>query len=615
MRILAALAALLLSVPGPLAVPAAAQDGGPITRTHALAEFGEPLHGPDFKHFRYVNPQAPKGGAITLSEPGTFSPSNTFDNLNLIPLRGVQAFAVSLAMETLFAASGDELGVSYGLLAESAEYPEDRSWITFTLRPEARWHDGRPVTAEDVAWTFQQIQAHGRPFLKSFYRDVDGVEVLDERRVRFTMKTRGLMKPLVNIAGLTPYPKHWWTTGGRDIASGTLEPLLTSGPYRIAGVDAGRSLSFERVRDYWGANLPVNVGRYNFDRIQVVFFRDDDVRYEAFLAGNYDARQENRAQRWVRGYDTPAVHEGRIQKLALPDERPKGAQGYRLNVRRAKFADPRVREALAHLFDFQWIQQNLLYGQYTRTRSNFPNSDFGASGPPTREELALLEPFRDKLDPRVLTRAFDPPSGDGTGTGRAGLREALRLFREAGWVVRQGRLVNEKTGEPLAIEFLEDDPAINRIIQPYVETLRKAGIDASLRIVDTAQMQQRTDEFDFDATMVNFNFFPPPGPELRSYFGSEAARTNGSANYSGIADPVVDALIEKVVQAENLADLKVASRALDRVLLWGWYMVPHWYANETWLAFWDRFGRPEQRPRYASGFFDTWWLDPAKAPR
>jgi microcin C transport system substrate-binding protein len=602
---LRAFAAALLLL---LAAPAAAQDApaSPVT-THAVAEFGEPAYPPGFPHFAYVRPDAPKGGRITVSEPGTFSPTASFDTLNLIPLRGQPAWAVGLAYDPLFAPSGDEIGVSYGLIAESATIAPDQSWVEFTLREEARWHDGQPITAEDVAWTFRMIREHGRPFLKAFYQDVADVEVTGPRTVRFAMRTTGLMKPIANVAGLTPQPRHWWTAPGRNIAEGTLEPVLGSGPYRVTAVDSGRSLGFERVRDYWAADLNVNVGRHNFDRIDVIYFRDDDVRFEAFLAGAYDARNENRAQRWVRGYDVPPVLDGRIRKIELPDERPKGAQGFRFNTRRPQFADPRVREALAHLFDFAWVRENLLFGQYERTASNFPNSEFGADGPPTPEELALLEPFRDRLDPRVLAQPYEPPSGDGTGLSRANLREAFRLFREAGWVVRDGRMVNARTGEPFRIEFLDDSQTMARIVQPYVEWLRRAGIDATLRIVDSAQMQRRQDDFDFDALVVNFNFFPPPGPELRSYFGSAAASQPGSANLAGISDPVVDALIEKVVEAPDIESLRTASRALDRVLLWGWYMVPQWYSDEHWIAYWDRFDRPETKPRYGSGFFDTWW--------
>jgi microcin C transport system substrate-binding protein len=590
-----------------IAAPATAQT----TRTHAIAEFGAPALGPDFPHLPHVNPSAPKGGTLTLSEPGTFSVQGTFDTLNLLPLRGVPARSVALLHQSLFVASGDEQSVSYGLIAATAEYPEDRSWIAFDIRPEARWNDGTPITADDVVWTFEMVKAHGNPFLKSFYAEIEGATVEGPRRVRFSVTTRDSMKPLANIAGLTVYPKHWWTSNGRDIGRGTLEPPLGSGPYRLAQVEPGRTLVYERVRDHWSERLPIAVGQANFDTIRIVYFRDEDVRYEAFFAGNYDVRSENRAQRWVQGYDAPAVREGRIKRLELADARPKGAQGFRFNTRRERFADPRVREAFAHLFDFQWIQRTILYGQYARTVSNFPNSDFGASGPPTPEELALLEPFRATLDPRVFTEAYAPPSGDGTGSARTGLREALRLFRAAGWEVRNNRLVNTRTGEPMTVEFLEDDPSLQRIIQPYVETLRRAGIDASLRIVDAAQMQARTDDFDFDAQMVNFNFFPPPGPELRSYFGSAAAATQGSANYAGIRDRAVDALIETVIAAPDLASLKVANRALDRALLWGWYMVPQWYSDTAWIAHWDRFGRPERTPRYAVGVLPayvlTWW--------
>ena len=584
-------------------------------RATALAEFGEPANPPDFPYFRYVNPNAPKGGQITLAEPGSFSVQASFDTLNSLPLGGALAGSVRLIYESLFVSSADEIGVLYAGMAASVEYPDDRSWAIFTLRPQARWHDGVAITAGDVAFTFEKVRQYGDPFQKSFLREVEGVEVLDDHQVRFTFSTRNRMKPLLNVAGLSIRPRHWWTSNGRDISKSTLELPLGSGPYRLTAIDPGRSLTYERVQDYWGSSLPVSKGQDNFDSIRVIYFRDDDVRYQAFLAGTYDARQENRAQRWAQGYDVPAVQDKRIIRLSLPDERPKGAQGIRWNTRRATLADPRVREALAWLFDFTWVQRTILSGQYARTQSNFPNSPFGADGAPTAQEISLLAQFAPQLDPRVQTQAFVPPSGDGSGQDRAATRQALKLLREAGWDVKNGRMTHTVTKEPMTIEILEGDSSLQRVVQPYIETLRRVGINASARIVDSAQYQARVDDFDFDAVIVNFNFFPPPGPELRSYFGSAAATEKGSANYSGIRDPVVDALIEQVIAARDIEETKIASRALDRVLLWGWYMMPQWYSNQTWIACWDRFGRPEVQPRFGSGYFSTWWYDAEKAGR
>ena len=578
----------------------------------ALKQFGEPEFKPGFTHFPHADPDAPKGGQITLAAQGSF------DSLNPIILRGVTPRTLGLVSDGLMVGSGWELDAAYGALAERVEVPDDKSWAIFHLRKEARWHDGVPVTAADVAFAWESIQAHGSPFLKSFLDRVASVEALDDQRLKITLKTTGEIKPIIDFAtAISPQPKHWWTANGRDISKTTLEPILGSGPYRIKTVDPGRSITYERVQDYWGKDLPTARGFNNFDTVKVDYYRDDDVMFEAFKAGAYDFRTENRAQRWTTGYDFPAAKDGRVNRIEVRSELPLGAQGFRLNTRRAKFADPRVREALGYLFDFEWIQKNILYGQYTRTTSNFPNSDFGAKGPPTKAELELLEPFRGKLPDRVFTTAYEPPKTDGSGNSRANVREATRLFREAGWELKNGKLTNAKTGEVMSIEFLDGSGGLTRVIQPYVEALRKIGIDAVLRIVDTAQYQARTDEFDFDVVVANFNFFTPPGTELRSYFGSAAADIKGSANYAGIKEPAADAMIDRALAAKDLDSVQAATRALDRVLLWGFYMIPHWYNTENWIAYKTKFGFPEKTPKYDlgfrnNGFPDSWWVQPGK---
>jgi microcin C transport system substrate-binding protein len=575
---------------------------GGVTTTHALAEFSAPKYASSFTHFDYVDPKAPKGGAVVTAEPGSF------DSLNSIILRGQVPRGIGLIGDSLFTGSGDELDVVYGLLAETADYPADKSWVVFNLRPEARFHDGHPVTAADFVFGWKAIEAHGRPFLKSFLEAVETVEALDEQRLKVSFKTRNEMKPLIRAASiLTPEPEHWWTVEGRDISKTTLEPPLTSGPYRVKAVDPGRSITYERVADYWGRDLPVNVGQNNFDVIRTDFYRDDDVMFEAFKGGGYDFRQENRAQRWTSGYDIPQVKDGRIEKRAIANERPFGAQGIRFNMRRPQFADARVRLALAYLYDFEWLQKNILYGQYRRVGSNFPNSDFGASGSPSPAELAILEKYRGRVPEEVFTTAYEPPSTDGSGNNRDNFRKAMALFREAGYQTRDNKLVNAKSGQQLRIEFLDDSQAMVRVMQPYVTALQRAGIDATIRIVDSAQNQARVDEFDFDAVTVFFNFFPPPGTEQRSYFGSAAADVKGSANYAGIKDPVVDALIEEIIAAKDLETLQATSRALDRVLLWNHTMIPQWYNDQTWVAYWTKFGWPERKPRYDTGFPATWW--------
>lgn len=586
------------------AAEAAEAAAGEVTTSHALARFGAPAFGPDFGHYPYVNPDAPKGGRLRLAAQGSF------DSLNMLILRGVWPRALMLTRDTLMEASGDELDVAYGLIADRVAYPTDLSWIEFHLRPEARFQDGHPITADDFVFAWEAIQNHGRPFLRAFLTEVESVEAVGPHRLKATFSTQGDIKPLLNLATtLAPEPRHWWQAQGRDIGKTTLEPILGSSAYRIDSVDPGRRVTLARVEDYWARNLPIARGRDNFDIITVDYYRDDTVMFEAFKGDAYDFRVEHRAQRWATGYrGLDALEDGRLLKRAVPHRQPLGAQGFRFNTRRAKFADARVRAAIGHLFDFEWTQRNLLYGQYKRVKSNFPNSDFGASGAPSEEERAVLQAYAAQLPPEVLTLAYEPPSG----SQRESLRTATRLFRDAGWRYQGRSLVNAETGAPLTIEFLTLSPAFERIILPFIQNLDRAGIQATLRLVDPAQYEVRTNEFDFDVVVVNFNFFPPPGPELRSYYGSQAAEVQGSANYSGIQDPVVDDLIERIIAARDLDQIKLLTRCLDRVLLWGHYMIPQWYNDELWLAHWDRFGWPERNPTYILEFLNTnvprfWW--------
>ena len=583
-------------------LPAWAQEAEQkITRTWAMAEFGEPLYGPDMPHWPYANPDAPKGGSVVL---GAFG---SFDSLNTYILRGQWPAGIGLISDNLMTGSGDELSSAYGLIAENAEYPEDKSWIVFNLRPEARWHDGQPITADDFKFAFDTIKQYGRPFLQSFYEDVSGIEVLDPHKLKFTFKTRDSMKPLLTVAQSSPLPRHWWNANGRDITKTTLEPLLGSGAYRIKAVDPGRSVTYERVADYWAADLPVNRGLNNFDQIRYDYYLDDTVLFEAFMAGRIDYRQENRAQRWNQSYGVPAVTNGNLIKRVVPDETPRGTQGYIFNLRRPQFQDVRVREAINLLYDFESVQRTLLFGEYKRVKSWFPNSEFGAGGAPDPAELAILEKYKDKVRPEVLTKAYEPPVTDGSGNIRNNLREALRLFRDAGWELKNNRLVNA-AGDQMRMEILLVSPSLVRVTEPFVQNARRAGIDASIRVVDTSQYQVRVDDFDYDLLSVALNFFPPPGAEQRSYFGSAAADIRGSANIPGIKDPVVDGLIEELIGAKDLETLAATNRALDRVLLWGWYQIPQWYNDESWLAYWNKFGYPEKKARYSIGFPSTWWM-------
>lgn len=584
--------------------PAFSGEPQKIIKATSMAEFGTPLYTDDIKHFPYVDPNAPKGGKIVLGGFGKF------DNLNPYILKGITPSGLGLTSDSLMTGSGDELLAVYGSIAESVEYPEDKSWIIFTIRPEAKYHDGAPITAGDFVFALEVIKKHARPFLRSFYKEIEKAEAISDSRVKFTITTRNRMKPLMNVANLSPLPRHYWKD--KDITKTTLEPPLASGPYRIKTLDPGRSITYERVKDYWGKNLPINVGTNNFDIIHFDYYRDFDIMFVAFKAGKIDFWSELQSKRWATGYDIPQIKDGQIIKEAVPDATPEGIQGYFFNLRREKFSDTRVREAIGLLFDFETIRRTVLFDQYSRTKTFFPNSDYGASGPPTQDEIELLKPFADQLKPEILSKQFEPSKTDGSGRIRKQLRQALRLFKSAGWDLKGGKLVNEK-GKQMAIEFLIVQPESERVIAPFVQNLQKTGINASIRLVDVSQYQNRTDEFDFDIVTAKLNFFPPPGPELRSYYGSKEADVKGSANMTGIKNPVADTLIEKIIAANDLKTLKTATRALDRVLLWNHYVIPQFHIDVARIAYWDKFARPKQKPKYGVGFPTTWWMDDEKA--
>ena len=593
------------------AAPAAGQETSVVS--HALVEFGDPRYGPDFPHFDYADPAALRGGTLSLASPGGF------DTVNSLPLGGEFPRSIGLLFDSLMVPSQDELSAYYPLIAESVEYAADRSWLVFTLRPEARWHDGAPITADDVAWTFEMIREHGRPFLRQFYAAVEAVTVLDDRRVRFDFATRNTMKPLVRLAGLTVYPRHWWTADGRDISRSTLEPILGSGPYRLVSVDQGRALRYERVEDYWAADLPVRVGHFNPDVVTYRYYRDSDVMFEAFKARAYDFRYEFTSRIWATGYDLDAVEDGLLQREVVPVIGFRGMQGYFFNQRRPQFADRDVRRALSLLYPFEWVQERIMYGLYDRIDSYFQGSDdWSAVGLPEGLELALLEPYRDTLPPELFEEAFANPVNDLRGVTRANARRALEIFAEAGWDLVDGRLTNRETGRAMTFEILLPSPSLEPHTAPFIRALDQVGIEASIRWVDSAEFLRRYQNREFEAISFAYTFYPPPGTDLASYFGSAEADDPGSANIMGIQNPAVDAMIEAVVAAQDLETLQAATRALDRVLLWGHYVVPHWYNPEAWIAYWDRFGRPETEPVYdfafpnAIGFQPTWWIDPER---
>ena len=602
LRVTAAL--LVLAVALALAQVVGVQGADPRATTgHGLSIHGDLKYGPGFKHFEYANPDAPKGGDVRLPAIGTF------DNLNPFILKGVAAAGLGQLFDTLTLASSDEPSSEYGLIAESVEVPADRSWVAFTLRPEARFHDGSPITADDVIWTFQTLKSKGHPFYRAYYAQVAKAETQGPRKVKFSFGA-GENRELPVIAGQLPVlSKAYWSK--RDFEKTTLEPPLGSGPYRVESVDAGRSIVYRRVKNYWGAKLPVRAGQDNFDTIRYDYYRDSTVALEAFKAGQYDFRQENSAKNWATAYTIPAVTQGLIKKEEIPNQVPTGMQAFVFNTRRPIFQDRRVRQALGYAFDFEWANKSLFYGAYTRTRSYFSNSELASSGLPGPEELKVLDPFRGRVTPEVFTKEYQPPVTDGSGDIRANLREALALLKEAGWVVQGGKLANARTGEPMQFEILLDDPNFERITLPFVKNLERLGVTARVRTVDSAQYQKRVESFDFDMAVAVWAQSLSPGNEQTDFWTSERAGIAGSRNLAGVRDPVVDKLVELVISAPDRQNLVARTRALDRVLLWGFYGIPHFHIRTFRVAYWDKFDRPRVSPRYALGF-DTWWVDAKK---
>jgi len=573
------------------------------TRTvHALAMHGQPKYGPDFTQLDYVNPEAPKGGTVRFAAIGTF------DSFNPFILKGEPAAGAGSPFETLLVGTADEAFSEYGLIAESIEVPDDRSWVAFTLRPEARWHDGQPITADDVIFSFNLLKEKGHPFYRAYYANVTAVEKLDERKVKFTFGG-GVNRELPLIMGQLPIlPKHYWQ--GRDFEKATLEPPLGSGPYRIESFEAGRNVVLKRVPDYWGKDLPINRGQNNWDTIRYEYFGDDTVALEAFKSGEFDFRQESNSKLWATAYDVPQVRDGRIVKELIPNELPTGMQGFAFNTRRKLFQDRRVRQALGYAFDFEWSNKTLFYGQYTRTASYFSNSELASRDLPQGEELAILEKYRGRVPDEVFTTAFEPPVTDGSGNNRANLKQAAELLKQSGWAVEGGKLV--KDGQPFEFEILLDNPAFERVAQPFIANLERLGIAAHIRSVDTSQYQNRMDAFDYDMVVESFGQSLSPGNEQRDFWGQVSADTTGGRNIIGIKDPVVDELIDLVIAAPDREALVARTRALDRVLLWGHYVVPHWHIQAFRVVHWDMFARPAVQPKYGLGL-DTWWIDAAKA--
>jgi len=572
------------------------------TPVHGIAMHGDLAYGADFEHFSYANPDAPKGGSLTLSALGSF------DSFNPFIIKGQPAGSVGLIYETLTVRSLDEPFSEYGLLAESMEMPEDRSWVAFNLRADASWHDGKPVTAEDVIWSLETLKEKGSPFYRFYYQNVTKAEADGERRVKMTFDG-SVNRELPLILGQMPVlPKHYYEDRAFDET--TLEPPLGSGPYRIKSFEPGRQIIYERVQDYWGQDIPVNRGRYNFDEVRYEYFRDANVALEGLKAGVYDIRVENSSKNWATGYTGPAIEDGLIVLEEISREAGTGMQSFAFNLRRSKFQDPRVRKALAFAFDFEWTNENLFYGQYARTDSFFENSELASSDLPDEAELALLEPLRDQIPPEVFTETYQPPSTDGSGNARKNLRTALNLLKEAGWTVTNGKLANE-AGENLDFEVLLVSPLFERITAPFAKNLERLGIEVSMRTIDPAQYQNRLEKFDFDVVVGSWGQSLSPGNEQRDFWGTDAATREGSRNLLGVADPAIDALIDAVIQADSRDALVAASRALDRVLLWNHFVIPQWHSAVDRYAYWNKFKRPENDPKFGVDQF-SWWVDSGK---
>lgn len=604
-----------------LATMVSAQAGdGPVTKSYAIAVLSKPALPANFPYFPYVNPHAPKGGEVTLAAIGSFDSFNPFI-LRGTPVVGMVGSWVPMpggsgggatvghVWESLFTSSANEAESAYGHLAQTIEIPADRMWVAFDLRPQAKFSDGTPVTAEDVAWTFRTLMTQGRPSIRVQFANVKDVEVTGPRRVVFQLKhPAGRQLPLM-LSGLPVLPAYWFK--GRDFSEPLRQPPIGSGPYRIASFDMGRSITYERNPDWWAKNMPTGIGTNNFNTVRIEYFRDSSVALQAFKAGTIDVRAENISKNWATAYNFPAVKKGLVIKGVFRHHLPTGMQGYAMNTRRPVFANPLVREAMGLVFDFQWTNKNLFYGAYTRTKSYFSNSPLASSGIPTGAELKLLEPYRSELPPQLFTEPFTLPVTDGSGNNRKQLMEALKLLFKAGYKVKHQKLVNAQ-GQQMHFTILLDDPSLERVSLPYARNLQKIGINAQVRVVDPATYQHLTDDFDFDMTMMIYPENAIPGNELLDYWSCAAAKAKGSMNLPGICDPAVDALIRKVLEAPDMDSLETAAHALDRVLLWRWYLVPNWDSEVFHVAYWNRFGHPDIPIR--DGFnFDRWWVDAAKA--
>lgn len=581
----------------------AANNSGDLTPQRGIAMYGTPAYKAGFDHFSYVNPDAPKGGTLRLAVV-----ANGFDTFNPFVIRGVAAAGVNnYVYDTLLESSSDEPFSAYGLIAKSLEVPDDRSYVIFNLRPEARFQDGVPITADDVAFTFKLLTTEGHPLYRNYYADVSKVTVINKHRIRFDFgKTNNRELPLI-LGQLPVLPKHYWKD--HDFNNSGLDKPIGSGPYKVDQFEAGRSVTYARVKDYWAKDLPVRKGRYNFDHIRYDYYTDDTVALESFKAGNYDFRLESSAKNWATAYDGDQFKNGKAKTEALKHERPVGMQGFVFNTRRPQFKDRLVRQAIGYAFDFDWANRNLFYNQYKRTHSYFENSELASSGLPKGKELEVLNQFRDQLPDDIFTRPNTVPTTTGDHSLRDNLRTAVGLLKTAGYGFKDGKMTNLKTGEPLSFEILLAQKNFERIVLPFKSNLERIGIDVSVRLVDTNQFIQRVRNFDFDMITQVIPQSDSPGNEQREYWMSSTADVKGSRNYMGVRDPVVDKLVNLLIQSPDRDALVGRVRALDRVLLYGHYVVPQWYLNVDRIAYWNKLVRPDVVPSKGVDLAD-WWAKP-----
>ncbi len=580
--------------------------------SHGLSVFGDLKYGPDFKAFDYVNSAAPKGGKMVFTAPSWAYNQNaqTFNTFNSFILKGDAPPRMELCFDSLMVRALDEPDAMYGLVAESVEVLDGGNTYIFHLRPEARFHDGAPMTAEDVAFSFMTLKELGHPLIQQTITELMEAKALDESRVEVRFSGQQSRQLPLTVAALPILSKDYYTT--YDFAQSTLTPPLSSGPYRVGSHEVGRYVEYHRVEDWWGKDLPVSQGTFNFDVLRIEFFRDLQVAFEGFKKGSITFQEDFSSKRWATEYGFPAVADGKVKRAEFPDNRPSGAQGWFFNTRRGKFADPRIRQAIGLAFDFEWANKNLFYGLYSRTNSFFENSVMMAEGEPKAEELALLAPFQDNLPEAVFGPAIMAPVSDGSGQDRTLLRAADTLLKEAG-CQRDGRRLLLPDGKPFEIEFLSNSPAFERIVLPYVKNLERLGIKATFRLVDPSQYQSRLNDFDFDVCGRRYSLDATLGESLRQFWGSKAASTPGSYNIAGIANLAIDALIEKAIFAKTRQEMEIAARALDRCLRAGYYWVPQWFKPVHTVAMWDIFGMPEEPPTYDFPVETTWWFDKEKA--